>query len=219
MLQRPLTRSLRLSSHLPKHSHRRFLSADSQRHNTSFQLNTGASIPAVGLGTFQDANAQEETVCRALQRGLRLIDTARVYDVETQVGRGIKKSGVPREDVFLGTKLWCNDFHPDDVERALDDSLRDLDSEYVDLLMMHYPCAFARGNERFPRDADGRMVHGQTHFVDTWRAMEEVVKTGKARAIGVSNFSQGEVQKLIDETSTVSMLKFSEFFNVADKNT
>jgi alcohol dehydrogenase (NADP+) len=69
--------------------------------------------------------------------------------------------------------------------------------------MMHYPCTFARGPERFPRDADGRMIHGKTTFVDTWKAMEEVVKTGKAKAIGVSNFSRGEIERLVNETSTV----------------
>ncbi len=174
---------------------------------TAFTLNTGAKIPALGLGTFQDAEAQEDTVCRALQQGFRLIDTARVYDVEKQVGKGIKKSGVPREDIFLGTKLWCNDYHPDDVERALDDSLRDLDTPYVDLLMMHYPCTFARGPERFPRDPDtGRMIHGKTTFVDTWKAMERLVKTtDKVKAIGVSNFSKGEIEKLLEEGSMVSV--------------
>lgn len=141
---------------------------------------------------------------RALKAGLRLIDTARVYDVEKQVGKGIKRSGIPREEIFLGTKLWCNSYHPEDVEKALDNSLADLDTPYVDLLMMHYPCTFARGEDRFPRDSDGKMVHGETAFVDTWKAMEEVVKTGKAKAIGVSNFSKGELETLIHETSTVS---------------
>jgi alcohol dehydrogenase (NADP+) len=110
---------------------------------------------------------------------------------------------VRREDVFVATKLWCNDYHHEDVSRALDDSLTDLDTPYVDLLLMHYPCTFARGPERFPRDASGKMIHGETTFVDTWRAMEKVVKDGRARAIGVSNFSQGEVQKLLDETEVV----------------
>lgn len=178
-------------------------STSAQRSTKTFRLNTGAQIPAIGLGTFQDPDAQEDTVCRALQRGLRLIDTARVYDVERQVGKGMKASGIPRSEVFLGTKLWCNDYHPEDVERALDDSLQDLDTPYVDLLMMHYPCTFKRGPERFPRDESGRMVHGETSFVDTWRAMEKVVKTGKAKAIGVSNFSKGEVQRLLDECDTV----------------
>lgn len=168
-----------------------------------FKLNTGASIPAIGFGTFQDPDAQEDAVSRALKTGLRLIDTARVYDVEKQVGKGIKNSGVPREDIFLGTKLWCNDFHPDDVERALDASLADLDTPYVDLLMMHYPCTFARGEERFPRDASGKMIHGKTTFVDTWKAMEKLVKTGKTRAIGVSNFSKAELETIIGECSVV----------------
>lgn len=164
----------------------------------------GATIPAIGFGTFQDPEAQEDAVSRALKAGLRLIDTARVYNVEKEVGRGIKKSGVAREEIFVGTKLWCNNFHPDDVERALDDSLTDLDTPYVDLLMMHYPCTFERGEDRFPRDSNGKMILGKTNFVDTWKAMENLVKSGKAKAIGVSNFSKGELETLIRESSTVS---------------
>ncbi|OBT71330.1 hypothetical protein VF21_09130 [Pseudogymnoascus sp. 05NY08] len=171
---------------------------------TSSVLNTFLKEdPAIGFGTFQDADAQVDAVSRALKAGCRLIDTARVYDVEKQVGQGIKESGVAREEVFVGTKLWCNNFHPDDVESALDDSLRDLDTPYVDLLMMHYPCTFARGEDRFPRDADGKMILGKTSFVETWRAMEKLVKTGKTKAIGVSNFSKGEIQQLLDQSDTV----------------
>ena len=132
-----------------------------------------------------------------------MIDTARVYDVETQIGKGIRASGVARSEIFLATKLWCNDYHPEDVERALDDSLRDLDTPYIDLLLMHYPCTFARGPDRFPRHADGRMIHGETSFLDTWKAMEQVASSGKAKAIGVSNFSKGEVQTLLDGAHTV----------------
>lgn len=109
----------------------------------------------------------------------------------------------PREDIFVGTKLWCNDYHPEDVERAVHDSLRDLDTPYVDLLLMHYPCTFMRGAERFPRDAAGRMVRGETTYVDTWRAMENLTQTGKVKAIGVSNFSKGEIETLLKESSTV----------------
>ncbi|KAI0886896.1 putative aldehyde reductase [Annulohypoxylon maeteangense] len=174
-----------------------------QTRSTGHILNTGAKIPAIGFGTFQDPDAQEDAVSRALKMGLRLIDTARVYDVEKQVGKGIKASGIPREEIFLGTKLWCNNYHPDDVESAVDSSLRDLDTPYVDLLLMHYPCTFKRGEDRFPRDANGKMIHGETNFVDTWRAMEKVVKGGKVKAIGVSNFSKGELERLIKETDTV----------------
>jgi alcohol dehydrogenase (NADP+) len=170
---------------------------------TTHTLNTGAKIPALGFGTFQDANAQEDAVSTCLKAGFRLIDTAQVYDVEAEVGKGIKKSGVPREEIFLGTKLWCNTFHPNDVEDALDTSLKELDTPYVDLLMMHYPCVFAPGTERFPRDSEGKMIHGQTTYVDTWRAMEKLVSTGKVKAIGVSNFSKGEIQTLLDQCSVV----------------
>lgn len=172
----------------------------------SYTLNTGAKIPALGFGTFQDPDSQEDTVSLALQKGMRLIDTARVYNVEAQVGRGIKKSGIPREEIFVGTKLWCNDYHPNDVERAVDDSLRDLDTPYVDLLLMHYPCTFKRGPEQFPRDANGKMLAGETTYLDTWKAMEKVTKTGKVKAIGVSNFSRGEISTLINGSSTVSTI-------------
>jgi len=172
-------------------------------HGTWHTLNTGAKIPALGFGTFQDANAQEEAVSNALKAGFRLIDTARVYDVETEVGKGIKRSGVPREEIFLGTKLWCNQFHPDDVEGALNESLADLDTPYVDLLMMHYPVTFKRGYERFPRDSNGTMTLGKTTFVDTWKAMEMLLHSGKTKAIGVSNFSKAEIDALITESNTV----------------
>lgn len=183
---------------------------------TQYTLNTGAKIPALGFGTFQDPESQEDTVCQALQKGMRLIDTARVYNVEEQVGKGIKKSGIPREDIFLGTKLWCNDYHPDDVERALDDSLRDLNTPYVDLMLMHYPCTFAQGPERFPRDENGRMIHGKTTFVDTWKAMEEVTKTGKVKAIGVSNFSKSEIETLLEKCTMVGRVWISRITQKAN---
>ncbi|KAI8242190.1 hypothetical protein K4K57_010773 [Colletotrichum sp. SAR 10_99] len=172
---------------------------------TTHTLNTGAKIPAIGFGTFQDADAQEGAVKTALQCGYRHIDTARVYDTEVQVGKGIKASGVPRKDVFLTTKLWCNSYHPDDVEPALDASLKDLDTPYVDLFLMHYPCTFARGEYRFPKDASGKMIMGKTTFLDTWKAMEALLKTGKTKAIGVSNFSKDEVQTLLDKGSVMEL--------------
>lgn len=182
---------------------------------TSYTLNTGANIPALGFGTFQDPDSQEETVSRALRKGMRLIDIARVYNVEEQVGRGIKKSGVPREDIFVGTKLWCNDYHPEDVERAVDDSLRDLDTPYVDLLLMHYPCTFKPGPDRFPRNDEGRMIAGETTYLDTWKAMEKLTKTGKVKAIGVSNFSKGEIETLLKGSSTV---RASTWVYITDTN-
>ncbi|KAL4908964.1 NADP-dependent oxidoreductase domain-containing protein [Aspergillus multicolor] len=176
----------------------------------AFTLNTGAQIPAIGCGTFQDKEQQEGAVLEALKAGVRLIDTARVkrkqkvanaeysYDTEPFIGAAIQKSSIPRNEIFLTTKLWCNSFHPEDVESALEDSLRDLQTDYVDLFMLHYPCTFARGEDRFPKSEDGLMRMGETTYVDTWKALQEIMKrTGKIKAIGVSNFSQDEVENLI----------------------
>ncbi|KAG6357723.1 hypothetical protein INS49_013602 [Diaporthe citri] len=139
---------------------------------TRHQLNTGASIPAIGFGTFQDPDAQEDAVSL------------------------VRRSSSAQS-------CGCNNYHPDDVEKALDESLVDIYTPYVDLLMMHYPCTFARGEDRFPRDSNGKMILGQTTFVDTWKAMEKLIKTGKVKAIGVSNFSKGELETLIQESETV----------------
>ncbi|KAM5344076.1 hypothetical protein ACJ41O_012613 [Fusarium nematophilum] len=166
-------------------------------------LNTGQRMPAVGLGTFQDPAEQEDSVYTALKCGYRHIDTARNYGTEKQVGRGIKRSAIPRDQIFLTTKLWCNAHHPDDVEPALDESLRDLDTEYVDLYLMHYPCSFKRGPDLLPFGLDGKMVTDSTPFSDTWKAMEKLLATGKTRAIGVSNFSNVELAQLLRETTVV----------------
>ncbi|KAF1944535.1 Aldo/keto reductase [Clathrospora elynae] len=173
-------------------------------HNgTTFKLNTGAQIPAIGFGTWQDKEAQEPAVTMALKAGYRHIDTARIYGTEPAVGNAIKKSDVPREELFITTKLWNNSHHPDDVEKALDASLKDLGVEYIDLYLMHWPSPFARGDDMFPKDSDGKTKTGDSDFVDTYKAMEKCLKSGKTKAIGVSNFSKAELERLIKETSVV----------------
>ncbi|TKA71727.1 hypothetical protein B0A49_05733 [Cryomyces minteri] len=170
---------------------------------TNFKLNTGAEIPAIGFGTWQDKEAQEPAVTIALKEGYRHIDTARIYGTEPAVGAAIKKSGVPREEIFITTKLWNNNHHPDDVEKALDASLKDLGVEYVDLYLMHWPSPFARGDSSFPKGDDGKIKVGDTDYVDTYKAMEKCYKSGKTKAIGVSNFSKAELERLLKETSIV----------------
>jgi len=171
--------------------------------STMQKLNTGAQIPAIGFGTWQDKEAQEPAVTMALKAGYRHIDTARIYGTEPAVGAAIKKSGVPRSEIFITTKLWNNAHHPDDVEKAVDASLKDLGVDYIDLYLMHWPSAFARGEEMIPKDSNGKIKTADIDFVDTYKAMEKCLESGKVKAIGVSNFSKGELERLLKETSVV----------------
>ncbi|KAJ6004239.1 hypothetical protein N7499_000308 [Penicillium canescens] len=170
--------------------------------STLYKLNTGAEIPALGFGTWQDENEQEDAVAEAIKAGYRHIDTARVYGTEKAVGRGVKKSGVPRKDLFITTKLWNNSHHPDDVAPALQDSLKDLGMDYVDLYLIHWPVAWKRGEELFPKQ-NGNPVLEDIDLMDTWKAMEQVLKTGKTKAIGVSNCDKFEMERLVKNTSVV----------------
>lgn len=172
---------------------------------TFFKLNTGAKISGIGFGTWQDADAQADAVKIALKMGYHHIDTARVYGTEPGVGKGVKESGVPREKVFITTKLWNNAHHPDDVEKQLDASLKDLGVDYVDLWLMHWPSAFVRGEEMFPKDDQGKNKKADIDYVDTYKAMEKCLQKGKAKAIGVSNFSKAEMERLLKETSVVCL--------------
>lgn len=128
----------------------------------------------------------------------------RRYGTERAVGKAIKQSGIPREEIFLTTKLWNNSHHPDDVEKAMDASLKNLQVDFVDLYLMHWPSAFARSDKLMPKGEDGKIKTGDTDYVDTWKAMEKLVKAGKAKAIGISNFSKAEIDRLLAEATIVS---------------
>ncbi|RVX73414.1 hypothetical protein B0A52_03056 [Exophiala mesophila] len=173
--------------------------------NRSFKLNTGASIPAVGFGTWQAAPREvEEAVEIALKAGHRHIDCAAVYGNEAEVGAGIKASGVKREEIFITSKLW-NTNHDSyvDVERALNTSLQDLGLEYLDLYLMHWPVAFAPGTIPFPLDSEGVLKLSNTCYTKTWQFMEDLLQTGKVKAIGVSNFNIRRLKKILDVCKVV----------------
>ncbi|KAJ9210862.1 hypothetical protein DTO166G4_7533 [Paecilomyces variotii] len=178
--------------------------------STKFKLNTGAEIPALGFGTWQDPESQEAAVREAIKTGYRHIDTARVYGTEKAVGKAIRECGVPRDQLFVTTKLWNNKHHPDDVADALDDSLKDLGLDYVDLYLMHYPIAWKRGSDPFPKE-NGKPAVVDIDYADTYKAMEKLLKTGKVRAIGISNFSQAEMEHLLKSVSVVPAVHQMEF--------
>ena len=141
-------------------------------------LNNNIEMPILGFGVFQvpDLNECENSVLDALESGYRLLDTAASYLNETAVGIAIKKSGVPREDLFITTKLWVQDTGYEKTKKAFEKSLNKLQLEYLDLYLIHQPFGD---------------VHG------TWRAMEELYKNGKVRAIGVSNFQPDRLMDII----------------------
>jgi 2,5-diketo-D-gluconate reductase A len=150
------------------------------------KLNNGVEIPQLGLGVFQVPNAETaQAVTTALEAGYRSIDTAKIYDNERGVGEAVRASGLAREELFLTTKLWNDEHGSDATLKALDDSLSRLGTDYVDLYLIHWP------------------VPSQDRYVETWKAFEKIASDGRARAIGVSNFPQRHLQRLLDETGTV----------------
>ncbi|GAA5898854.1 hypothetical protein JCM8208_005412 [Rhodotorula glutinis] len=171
----------------------------------TYKLSHGGSIPAVGLGTWQSKPGEvEHAVEVALKNGYRHIDGAFVYRNEPEVGQGLKASGVPREDVFLTSKLWCT-FHRD-VEGAVKKSLANFGTEYLDLYLIHWPVPLnPNGNDPlFPKLEDGsRDKDTEWSINDTWKQMEAVLEQGLVKAIGVSNFSQKMMEKLLTTAEVV----------------
>ncbi|SHF92911.1 aldo/keto reductase [Dysgonomonas macrotermitis] len=150
-----------------------------------FVLNNGIKIPAVGVGVFrvEDANIAYETVKLALSVGYRHIDTAMIYGNEEAVGKAIRDSGVPRQDIFLTTKLWNADQRSGQIQEAINASLKHLDTDYVDLYLVHWPV--------------------KETYVSVWNEMEHIYKQGKAQAIGVSNYNPHHLDDLLRHANIV----------------
>lgn len=152
-------------------------------------FNDGHSIPQLGLGVWQASDDQARAaVVEAIQAGYRHVDTAAIYKNETGVGAGLREAGLPRDEVFVTTKIWNDDQGARPARAALHKSLERLGLESVDLLLIHWPMP---KNDR---------------FVDTWQAMIDFRNEGLARSIGVSNFQASHLQRLVDETGVAPVL-------------
>jgi len=150
-------------------------------------LNNGVQIPAIGLGVFQSPPDQTAAAIEsALTQGYRLVDTAAAYFNEAQVGEGLRRSGIPRDEVFLETKVWISDYGYDATLHAFDKSARKLGVDRIDLLLLHQP---------LPSRFDLTLA--------AYRALETLLADGKVRAIGVSNFMPEHLGRLLAETSVV----------------
>ena len=163
------------------------------RIDTRTKLNNGIEIPIFGLGTFQTRSGKEtrDAVLYALQSGYRLIDTAAAYGNEEDVGESARKSGIPREEIFITTKLWNTDHGYERALAAFERSLKKLGLSYVDLYLIHWPEGGLRN--------------------ETWKALEKLLKDSKCRAIGVSNYTIRHLNELLKNSSTVPAVNQVEF--------
>ncbi len=157
------------------------------------RLNSVVEIPILGLGLWQirDGGPARRAVTYAIECGYRLFDTARLYGNERDVGLAIRESGVPREDLFVTTKLWNSDHGYDETIRAFERSLQELALDYVDLYLIHWPVPGKRKQ--------------------TWKAMESLLGAGKCRAIGVSNYMISHLEELLETASILPAVNQVEF--------
>lgn len=163
----------------------------------SLMLNTdGVQIPQLGFGVWQvSADDAEHAVTTALRAGYRHVDTAAAYENEEGVGRAVRAAGVPREKVFVTTKLWNGDHGR--AEQAFDESLARLGLDYVDLFLIHWP------------------VPEQDRYVQAWRGLEKIYRDGRAKAIGVSNFTVATLTRLMEETDitpSINQIELHPYF-------
>lgn len=155
-------------------------------------LSNGVKMPWLGFGTFKvpEGKVVEEAVKEALRLGYRHIDTAAIYKNEEGVGQAIKDSGVPREEIFLVSKVWNTDQGYESTLKAFETSLKKLQTDYLDLYLIHWPKALNK---------------------ETWKALEKLYKEGRVKAIGVSNFKLHHLEELLEDAEIIPMVNQVEF--------
>lgn len=152
-------------------------------------LNNGQQIHRLGLGVYKVAqDVAVDTVRSALDIGYRRVDTAALYQNEEEVGAAIRQSGISRSEIFVTTKVWNDRQGYEDTLKAIDESLQKLNIEYIDMLLIHWPCP------------------AQDKYLETWKAFEAAVQSGRVLGIGVSNFEPAHLDRLVAESETVPAL-------------
>lgn len=164
----------------------------------TYTLHNGLTIPAIGFGTWQipDGAPAYDAVTQALKVGYHHIDTAQTYDNEGSVGQAITDSGISREEIFLTTKIWNTQATYEDTIASFEESLTNLQTDYVDLLLIHWP------NPAAFRDKQGYKERNK----EVWRALEHLYKQGKTRSIGVSNFLIPHLDALLETAKVIPMV-------------
>lgn len=166
----------------------------------TFILANGVEIPAVGFGTFRVKEGNgEQIISDAIAQGYRHLDTAAFYFNEEEVGNAVRKSGIPREEFFITSKVWRDNLGYEETHKAFEESLKKLHMDYLDLYLMHWPR---------PTDLSAEWKNLD---VETWKAMEELYRDGKVRAIGVSNFLPHHLNNLMDRTGIIPLVNQLEF--------
>lgn len=164
-----------------------------------FTLSNGVEIPAVGYGTYLTSEKDDGTVAAALAAGYRHFDTASFYDTEQALGDALKAAGVPREELFLTSKLWKDEMGYENAFAAFERSLQKLGTDYLDLYLIHWP------------RTDDLTAEWRQLDRDTWRALEELYRAGRVRAIGVSNFLPHHLRNLMETAEIAPMVNQIEF--------
>lgn len=162
-------------------------------------LNNGVKMPNLAFGTFKVNEGDDvQIILDAIEAGYRHFDTAAFYNTEEALGKAIKKSGIPREEFFVTTKVWKTCMGYEGAKKSFEESLEKLDMDYVDLLLIHWP--------RPAEKSDWKKLD-----IETWKAFEEIYKEGKVKAIGVSNFLNHHMQNILDNCEVVPMVNQIEF--------
>lgn len=160
-----------------------------------FVLSNGVKMPCIGYGTYKCTDGSDERIVRmALEAGYRMLDTAAAYQNEEYVGKAVRESGIPREDIFLTSKVWKTDLGYEKTKKSLEESLERLRTDYLDLFLLHWP------------KENPDMEDWKEQDLESWSVLEEYYQQGKVRAIGVSNFLPHHLEALMESANVCPMV-------------